>query len=371
MVNLWDWHQEGIDRGVYSLFRHNLCAGKADKVLLLTDTYKERVGELMFHYGSPLCGELLHHTYQPTGRHGLEPPESVWRAAFGPEFVQELKEKGLLEKVLKKELTGDEEAEVKELLLETTAPEELPTAVIAVNRYSISHTLFRKLCTDFLSIRFASMPLFEPFMFSTSLRANWSEVERRSNAVADLLSRAVGARLVAPNGTDLTFSLEGRSGIADTGRICSPGDFGNLPAGEAFVAPVEGSGCGLLVVEYAPDRKLDSPVKLRFEGGKVVEVEGEEPFADYLRELFSREEGASNLAEFGVGTNDRAKVKTNILEAEKILGTCHVAVGDNSSFGGRVKANVHIDFLVEEPTVTLTLEGGEELTLLEEGKLKV
>jgi leucyl aminopeptidase (aminopeptidase T) len=369
-VGIWDWKDRELLRAVRNVLKSNLCLTKEDKLVILTDSYKERVGELLFWQATSLGLSPLHYTYRSTGRHGLEPPEGVWKAVFGEEFVEELKEKGLLEKLLTKELSHSDELEVKALLLESTSEGELPTAVIAVNQHSISHTFFRKLCSEFLSIRFASMPLFEPFMFYTSLQANWNLVARRSREIANLLSDAVSVRVTSPLGTELSMSLEGRSGLADSGKLCSPGDFGNLPAGEAFIAPVEGSCEGLLVTRYAPDRELKEKLTLKVEKGKVREVIGGEDFGAFLMGLFAREKGADNVAEFGIGTNERAKVKTNILEAEKILGTCHVAVGDNSSFGGKVKANLHIDFLIEEPTVELFFEGGSSLTLIEEGRLK-
>jgi len=365
-----DWRDEGLIRGVRNILINNLCVGRDDKVLILTDEGKEEVGELLFYFGSNLVPSISHLTYPETGRHGVEPPEVVWRATFGEEFVSELKGKGLLDRILKKEISEGDELEVKELLLETTSPSELPTAVIAVNRYSISHTLFRKLCTDFLSMRFASMPLFEFSMFYTSLQANWNRVALLSKRVASLLTEAVRVRVTCPLGTDIEFSVEGREGIADTGKICSPGDFGNLPAGEAFIAPLEGTANGVFVTNYAPTRKLKEPVKLTVENGRVKRVEGEEEFSSFLNDLIHRERNADNIAEFGVGTNGRAVRFDNILEAEKILGTCHIAIGDNSSFGGTVKANVHIDLLIEKPTVELQI-GGRDLKIMENGKLLI
>ncbi len=370
-MGIWDWKDEKVKRGVRKVLKQNLCCTKDDKLAVLTDPYKEKIGELLFWEATQLGIPVFHHTYGPTGRHGLEPPESVWRVVFGEEFVEELKEKGLMERVLRKELSVGDELEVKEILLETTSPAELPTAVIAVNQHSISHTFFRKLCSDFLSIRFASMPLFEPFMFCTSLQANWNLVSRRSKEIASLLTDALSVRVTCPLGTDITLSLEGREGLADTGRICSPGDFGNLPAGEAFIAPVEGNSQGVVVTRYAPDRELSSPVKLVVEEGRVREAVGEDPFAQFINSLIGREKNADSVAEFGVGTNEKARVRTNILEAEKILGTCHIAIGDNSSFGGKVRANLHIDLLIESPTIVLEFEGGREFTLMEEGELKV
>ena len=274
----------------------------------------------------------------------------------------------MLEKILKKRLSEKEEIEIKEIILETTFPEDLPTALIAVNQHSISHTVFRKLCTGFLSIRFASMPLFEPFMFYTSLQANWNLVARRSVEVASLLTDADEVRVTCPKGTNITFSIVGREGLADTGKLCSPGDFGNLPAGEAFIAPLEGTASGRFVTSYAPSRKLKEPVVLEVDGGFVKKVYGEKEFSDFLNRLIQSEPNSGNIAEFGIGTNEKAERFDNILEAEKILGTCHIAIGDNSSFGGKVRANVHIDLLIEKPTVILNLKG-ESIKLMEDGEL--
>ena len=369
-MGIWDWKDEGVKKAILNVLKGNLCLNREDKLLIISDEDKEKIGELFFSYATSITPKVVHATYPKTGRHGVEPPEKVWKAAFGEDFIREIKEKGLMDKMLRKEVNQQDELEIKELLLEETSPQELPTVIVAVNTYSVSHTLFRKL-SNFLSIRFASMPLFEPFMLYTSLQANYGKVATLSKKLAALLTEAVEAKLSCPLGTEITFNLEGREGLADTGKICSPGDFGNLPAGEAFIAPVEGKAEGVFITKYSPERELKEPVKLCVEKGKVVKVEGEEPFKEYLTEIIKREENAGNIAELGIGTNDKAKVRTNILEAEKILGTCHVALGDNSSFGGKVKANFHLDLLIEEPTLTLTLPNGEEISVLRNGKILI
>jgi len=61
--------------------------------------------------------------------------------------------------------------------------------------------------------------------------------------------------------------------------------------------------------------------------------------------------GDSVLAEFGIGTNDQAKITGNVLEDEKVLGTCHIAFGNNISFGGKVYVPLHIDCVIDKPTI--------------------
>ncbi|MEO2068671.1 MAG: aminopeptidase [Desulfurobacteriaceae bacterium] len=369
-MGVWDWQDEKTKSAINNLYIENLCVSKEEKILILSDKIKERIGELLFSIGTKFTNYILHLTYEPTGRHGLEPPETVWRGTFGSEFVEELKKQGLFEKIQKKELTSEDEEKIKEILLETTSPNTLPAVLIAVNEHSLSHTLFRKLCTNFLSMRFASMPLFEPFMFYTSMQADWNKVSKLSVYLANLLTNASGVHITCPLGTDLTFSIEGREGLADTGKLCTPGSFGNLPAGEAFIAPLEGTAEGIFVTNYAPTRKLETPCKFFVKDGKVEKVEGDKELIEFLNSIFLKEENAKNIAEFGIGTNEKAKMFDNILEAEKILGTCHIAIGDNSSFGGNVRANVHIDFLIEKPTITLKI-GNSKKTIMENGKLIV
>jgi leucyl aminopeptidase (aminopeptidase T) len=200
------------------------------------------------------------------------------------------------------------------------------------------------------------------------MQANWNKVAERSKFLANLLTEAKEVYVTCPLGTDIRFSVEGREGLADTGKLCTPSSFGNLPAGEAFIAPVEGTAEGIFITKFAPDRELSEPVKLTVKGGRVEEISGEVEFSEFLKGILKLEENAKNVAEFGIGTNEKAKHYTNILEAEKILGTCHIAIGDNSAFGGNVKANVHIDLLIDKPTVKLKLKD-REVTIMEEGKL--
>ena len=97
-------------------------------------------------------------------------------------------------------------------------------------------------------------------------------------------------------------------------------------------------------------------------------VTGDDPYADYLRQKLEERDENSNIAEFGIGTNEAAKRPDNILESEKILGTVHIALGDNSSFGGNVKTPFHQDFIFFRPTVTLMNRDGSENDLLRDGK---
>ena len=189
-----------------------------------------------------------------------------------------------------------------------------------------------------------------------------------SVAVAEALGGSETVRVTAPNGTDLSFSIKGRPVVADTGILTEPGSFGNLPAGEAYVAPVEGTAEGRLVLDWAPFYKLREAVTIEVKGGRAVKITGNDPYAEVLGSIIKETPLKGNFAELGIGTNDKAHRPDNILESEKILGTIHIALGDNSSFGGTTKVPFHQDFVFFDPTVVAEKEG-DEVKILEGGRL--
>ena len=73
---------------------------------------------------------------------------------------------------------------------------------------------------------------------------------------------------------------------------------------------------------------------------------------------------ARNIAEFGIGTNDSAKLSGVLLEDEKVMGTIHIALGNNVSMGGSVNVPIHLDGVVKKPTVWM-----DGKLLMKDGKL--
>jgi leucyl aminopeptidase (aminopeptidase T) len=126
-----------------------------------------------------------------------------------------------------------------------------------------------------------------------------------------------------------------------------------------------------MVIEYAPTRKLAVPLALRISGGEVVAVDGDDPHREWLEGKFTESRRNRNIAELGIGTNDRATRPDNVLEAEKILGTVHIALGDNSGFGGVVSTPFHEDYVLYSPTLIVITRDQDELLLLDNGRLLV
>jgi len=209
------------------------------------------------------------------------------------------------------------------------------------------------------------MPMItEKMMYQGAMLADYGEVSRLTHKVANLLTNASEAEITTPAGTDLHLNIAGREAHPDTGIFHKPGDFGNLPAGEAFIAPIEGKAEGHVVIDGRLGR-LREVIKIVVKGGWAKKISGK-PSMEIRKMLDEVGPKAYNLAEFGIGTNPKARLFGNPLEDEKVLGTCHVALGDNSTFGGKVQAGIHIDGVLLRPTIKL-----DEKIIMESGRLKV
>jgi leucyl aminopeptidase (aminopeptidase T) len=179
-------------------------------------------------------------------------------------------------------------------------------------------------------------------------------MKARTNMYADILDRGRQVLLTSKRGTDLGFSIAGRIAHGRKSSIFDrPGYWGNIPCGEAFIAPVEDTVNGTLVIDasIAGIGLVDKNVTFRIDKGKVVDIEGGSAARRF--EAFLDDPRKRQVAEFGIGTNDKAEITGTTLEDEKVLGTCHVAFGNNRFFGGRNRVDFHMDCVMRAPTIAV------------------
>ena len=239
-------------------------------------------------------------------------------------------------------------------------------ALLAPTSKSLSHTEARKAASD-NGARVATMPDITEEMLVRTMSADYRAVKQRSDAVAKLLTDGKEVHISSSQGTDVFFSIEGRKGLSDDGHIANPGTFGNLPAGEGFIAPVEGRTNGRLVFDGSvwPIGRLETPLTVDVEDGYATSFSG--PAGEQFRSILDKHgHEAFAVAELGIGTNEAATLTGNVLEDEKIIGTIHVAFGDNHSFGGTIRVSSHQDGVVLQPTADI-----DGTRLLEDGRLLV
>jgi leucyl aminopeptidase (aminopeptidase T) len=292
----------------------------------------------------------------------------LWEATFGRTIMSNLQKGGILDHLLDKCVTPEQLLRAREIV--AIHATDVPRIIIAMSNNSSSHTNYRKLACH-AGARFASLPHFDPDMFGTSMNVDWQALAERTNRLVTAVNRAEWVNVECPNGTAMHICKQGRTAGGDDGLLTKAGCFGNLPAGEGYLAPLEGESHGTMVVEWGPTRKLTNPLTLTVADGRVIRITGDDPLRDELEARFAENDACRNLAELGIGTNDKATRPDNVLEAEKILGTIHLALGDNTGFGGVVAAPFHEDYVFYQPTVTLVMADGSTEVILDNGKLMV
>src|SRR3954452_7767317 len=223
---------------------------------------------------------------------------------------------------------------------------------IAPTSRSLSHTRARKAASE-AGARGATLPGVTEDMLARLMACDFPALQRRSRALAELLSSADDAHFTCPRGSDLTLDLTGRTGIADDGALSGPNAFGNLPCGEGFIAPLSGTGTFVASTLAGLGLSKEDPVVLAVQEGRLTDASGADG-ALFLETLHAGGELGTNLAELGIGTNERATLTGNVLEDEKILGPLHVAFGASAGIGGTVSVPVHLDCVVLEPTLDVS-----------------
>ena len=169
----------------------------------------------------------------------------------------------------------------------------------------------------------------------------WLEVREKQQSTVDHLNTVDKVRYVG-TGTDISFSVKGRTWINSDGRT-------NMPSGEVFTGPIEDSVNGKVYFKY-PSIYMGTEVQgisLEVKDGNVVKWSAEKG-NEILDSVFDTE-GARRFGEVAIGTNYNIQKPTkNILFDEKIGGTIHMAVGQSyKQTGGMNQSTIHWDMIAE------------------------
>jgi aminopeptidase len=299
---------------------------------------------------------------------GTQPGEKVLIVTDAPlraialalrQSAQELGAEVLLIEMIPRSTNGEEPpVEVAELMKKMDV-------VLCPTSKSLTHTDSRRAASA-LGVRIATLPGVTEEVMIRCMNADYHRIAARTFRLCALLEKASTVRVTAPAGTDIVLPIQGRTAHASSGLFREKGLWGNLPTGEAYLAPLEGLSNGIVVVDgsMAGVGMTQEPIRIEVRDGYAAEITGGAEAAR-LRELLEPHGlDGRNVAEFGIGTNDKAILTGLILEDEKVMGTIHIAFGDNKSMGGNVRVASHLDGLIKHPTVWL-----DDRMILQDGRL--
>ncbi len=296
----------------------NMKLKAGERVLVVTDTVQEEFGEALFEAALQLDCEPMIMKMKPRDKSGQEPPQAVANAM--------------------------EKADI----------------VLLFTLESLSHTRAKKKANE-CGARVASSPgMTREVMLGGGMTADYESITIAARKLAERLQGSKEAIVRSKSGTNLRLDLRGRTWLTETG-ICGPGATVNLPSGEVYIAPRGAEGILVVDTTMKPLNRLHSPIKMVVEKGKVVSFAGEGS-EELERIVEETGEEARNIAELAIGMNPAIKEFTGVtLQDEKVAGTLHVAIGDSSTIGGNVEADIHFDGIIaEEPELIVD---GEKIEL--------
>ncbi len=288
-----------------------MATKKKERVLVVTDELTNEIGRALYINALDLGHEALYVEVKSWETHGQEPPK----------YVSEL---------------------MKQF-----------NVVLLPTKKSLTHTKARREASA-LGTRVATFPGITTDVMIRGLSADYKKIADLTIRMKKIFDKTDEVRITAPNGTDIFLRIGGRKAIASKGLFHKKGEGGNLPTGETFAAPIEGSANGIFVVDGSMSGIGvigKQPIKVTVEKGFATTITGGAKAKKLIKMLDAHGKKARNIAELGIGANDKARLNGNLLEDEKVLGTVHLALGNNITMGGKVNVPIHLDGVITKPTV--------------------
>lgn len=317
----------------YARIPFALNVNPGDKVLLVIDTETDEVvWRAIAAAGVAHGADIAIALSPPVAEHGYEPPDHIAAAMFASDHI---------------------------MLMTSRA---------------IAHSAAAKRCQVEARTIFFMEEITQEMLMRGATLEDYEEMQVLGRTIKDLWTRSDQVVVTSMTGTDFTCSLAGREGLYIAGKAMRWESLGMcscaFPDGEAVIAPIEGSGNGVVVFDTTAHAvgRLTQPLRLTIRDGVVVGIDGG-PEATRWRQILETQNDENSWkfpAEIAIGLNPKAQVTGSLREDKKLLGSCHMAVGTNADFGGTVRAKVHMDALMRYPTIRM-----DDVLVVEEGKVRV
>lgn len=223
-------------------------------------------------------------------------------------------------------------------------------------------------------IKCAHMPgITEGMMTEGPMNVDYAGMMLTATFLINHLRNAERLRITTKEGTDLLLGVSER--IFSDDVYVTPGNMCNLPCGEIYCAPEETEANGVVVVNASIGDigLLKQPLKISIKNGKVANFDSEDKnLINKITELTEIDEDAKKIGELGIGVNPKARIKGNMLEDEKAIGTAHIALGNNEDFpGGQNKSKIHRDYLFYKPTIEAFYKDKKNKIIVKDGEFLV
>ncbi|MCW5964641.1 MAG: aminopeptidase [Bryobacterales bacterium] len=221
-------------------------------------------------------------------------------------------------------------------------------------------------------MRHAHMVNIEKRIMLEGMRADFQEVDRISQRVWELASKAREIRATTAAGTAIHATFTPDYKWLKTSGLISPNKWGNLPGGETFTTPwnvegrfvIDGVVGDYLCARYGDLR--ETPLTIEVRDNRLVSAECanaalRQEFWDYCH----TDENSDRVGEFAIGTNISVRdVIGNILQDEKIPGI-HIAFGNpyGAHTGAPWTSGTHIDVVGREFNIWI-----DEFQIMERGE---
>ncbi|MCG2710819.1 MAG: aminopeptidase [Candidatus Omnitrophica bacterium] len=291
-----------------AIFHESLKLTYNESCLIVTDTVKENIGRCFYDFAKQITLRAKIMVMEPRHEHAQEPPD---------------------------EIAG-------EMLLFDVQ--------FLITDKSLSHTRARRKASEKGS-RIASMPAVTEDIINRCCLIDYDSLRQRSRELHAVLSKSLSVRITTVLGTDIVFKIGKNRWFGENGGTFDyPGAFGNLPEGEVSFTPLEAQGTYFVDASFPGLGILESPLCFKVKDSFVYEIEGKQ--ASLVRKrLDDAGDKAYRVAELGIGLNPKAKIIGYVLEDEKMLGTVHIALGNNLSFGGDNDVPLHLDGVILKPDI--------------------
>jgi len=306
------------------------CAGvkPGENVLIVTDFIKAGIAKVLATAAYEKGAEVVIATMIPRGGHGQEPPPPIAEAMLKADVI------------------------------------------FAVVSNSITHTRSMKRALEAGGRSLVMTDFTEDMFIHGGIEADFNEQKKVCRKLADAFAQGKNVRLTNPAGTNLTMKKEGRPGNAMY-CLVQRGQLSPVPNVEANFSPLEGSAEGVIVADasipYIGIGVLTEPVVAEVEKGMITKVTGGVQAKQLADDLQSRNDAqVYNVAELGVGLNPKSVMQGIMLEDEGVFGTVHIGIGTNVTLGGNIKAAIHYDLIMWQPTIEI-----DGRTIIERGILRI